>query len=116
METGIELIAKERQEQIDKHGFCKNHDTIHEEQDLSYNAAILASPVILYYQAEDLANQVTFQKCFPYESWKLPPPNTSGNVLIDNIKLSKKKRIKQLVVAGALIAAEIDRLNHPTLK
>ena len=43
--------------------------------------------------------------------WKLPL-KYDGNVLQDNIKCSKKQRIHQLKVAGALIAAEIDRLQR----
>ncbi len=112
MKTGIELIATERQEQIEKHGFVNEHDLKHSNQDLSYNAAILASPNVSYFQMKDLANQIIFQKGTLSPRWKLPQLATYGNAIIDNITLSKKERIKQLTVAGALIAAEIDRLNH----
>ncbi len=111
MKTGIELIAEERMSQIEKHGKTLDHDIeAHNWQVLAYNAAVLAAPYKLYEKGK-FANTVQFKVADLSEGWKLPNLNHEGNVIKDNDKLEKEERIKQLVVAGALIAAEIDRLN-----
>lgn len=81
--TGIELIAEERQEQINKHGWSKEHDLTHVDGELKYAA--------LYALGEERYLQ-------PY-NW--------GD-FEDSIE--RKSEIEKLVIAGALIAAEIDRL------
>lgn len=107
--TGIELIAKERQEQIEKHGFDKNHDENHCDGELIDAAVVCASNHVVYYKCE-FANSTQFKAMqMPY--WELPV-RYKGNVLIDNDKSAKEERIHQLKVAGALIAAEIDRLQN----
>lgn len=112
MKTGIELITEERLEQIEKHGFDLKHDkNEHDGNELSWNASILASPIALYCK-NDYANSNSFSKPRLSDDWNLPLLNFSGNVIRDNEKLPKDKRIKQLIVAGALIAAEIDRLQN----
>jgi hypothetical protein len=112
MKTGIELIADERKEQIEKHGFDSNHDKKFKRGSLSYHAAILATPTILYEKYDSAVNKISFIVAEPFDNWKLPNQNFNGNEVIDNELLPKEQRIKQLVVAGALIAAEIDRLNN----
>lgn len=87
-QTGIELIAQERKEQIEKHGF--SNDAIYTNNEL-VDAA-------MQYLGTDLIS------CWP-ESWdrkfyKPENPNYSGS------------RIDELKIAGALIAAEIDRLTQ----
>jgi len=109
--TGIELIAIERKEHTEKHGFNKVHDKSHDYGNLALNAAILASPQVLYEVEDDFANKIEFRKLNVSEGWKLPSIAHKGNVIVDNCELSKAERIKQLTVAGALICAEIDRLN-----
>lgn len=110
MKNGIELITEERNEQIEKHGFTKKHDIdYHDDGELSWNAAVLASPNVLYYPRK-YANSHSFEKAKTSEDWMLPGLNYKGNVIIDNEGLSNKDRVKQLIIAGALIAAEIDRL------
>lgn len=88
MKTGIELIAAERQEQIQKHGFTKERDAQYVNDEL-VDAA-------MQYLGGDLIS------CWP-ESWdkkwyKPNDPNWTGS------------RVDELKRAGALIAAEIDRL------
>lgn len=109
MKTGIELIYDERTKQIIKYG--AKHDSQHTDQSLSYNAAILASPSLLYYKEDAFVNQINFLVATTDQDWNIPPLNHNGNQFLDNRKLSKARRIEQLKVAGALIAAEIDRLN-----
>lgn len=108
MKTGTDLIREERAKQITR-GFSEDHDKQHDDGALALNAAILASPQVLY-QKEKFANSESIQAMRVSDSWRLPNPAFRGNVIIDNSHLDKRERIKQLVVAGALIAAEIDRL------
>ena len=88
--TGIELIAEERQEQIEKHDRTIENDVIiNQHQELSVVASTLAYP---YHYAEDFDDY---------------PENWDKDALA---KMIQKPRIERLVIAGALIAAEIDRL------
>jgi hypothetical protein len=88
MKTGIELIAEERQEQISKHGYSPENDKQYINDEL-IDAA-------MQYLGGDLIS------CWP-ESWdkKSYKPNNPE---------STHDRIDELKIAGALIAAEIDRI------
>lgn len=106
--TGIELIAKEREEQINKHGRTSVSDAEHEAGQLATAAALCASPDLLYIMHDQYVNQTSF--IIPdYTNWELPL-EWKGNVLRPNHTCDTKTRIHQLKVAGALLAAEIDRL------
>jgi hypothetical protein len=94
MKTGIELIAAERQEQIEKHGRTIESDVkYNKDTQLSFGAAILTCPNPEQYQKAE--NNYACP-----EGWDL--------------KIWDKMRIKsykdRLIIAGALIAAEIDRI------
>lgn len=92
MKTGIELIAAERQEQIEKHCRTVERDVY---ENGSYQLAICASK-LLAYPAE------TINCGIPPHGWN-----------IDIFKKMREKPYKErLIIAGALIAAELDRLNH----
>lgn len=85
MKTGIEIIAKERQEHFDKHGFTLEGDLVYDKGELASCAtAILQQDVSI---------------------WPWNP-----DFLIKHI--FRKTRQEQLAIAGSLVAAEIDRLNH----
>lgn len=91
MKTGIELIAIERQEQIEKHGRSIEKDVeINEGEELAQVASALCYPFHYAHDNDD----------YP-ENW--------DRELIS--KMVSKPRIERLIIAGALIAAEIDRLN-----
>ncbi len=107
MKTGIELITEERDEQIKKHGRTLKHDSQHEGGELAEAAAICASNHRLYWK-QDFADSVVFT-VLDFPKWQLPV-KYNGNILIDNFESNKGDRIHQLKVAGALMAAEIDRL------
>ena len=110
MKTGIDLIIEERKEQIEKHGWTHEHDDDeHSAGQLAYAAAQCASPEIIY-QKEELKGAINFD-ILDYWTWELPTKH-HGNVLKDNFDCSNKQRIHQLKVAGALCAAEIDRINR----
>lgn len=78
MKTGVELISKERWNQVYNKGYDLDHDAGHDNGELAKNASILIF--------EDEEN--------------------------DDWDLITKDRIRNLSIAGALIAAEIDRLQN----
>lgn len=93
METGIELIAKERNEQILKHGKTIVQDvTINRGCQLADAATVLASPLI----------------GTPRKRLSLMPSDWNDML---SLKMCSKSYKERLIIAGALIAAEIDRLN-----
>lgn len=91
MSKGIELIAAERQRQIDKEGWTAEHDQEHTKEELAIAAACYAIP-------DDFRKIVIVTpEMWPWNpDWWKPTPND---------------RIRELTKAGALIAAEIDRLS-----
>jgi hypothetical protein len=110
MANGAELIAAERQRQIDKEGWSAKHDDEHDCGEMAMAAACYAAPHRLY---EKIGNDAwTFQDPWPWaEEWD-KRPRDEDEYLIDNAEAPRGERIKQLVKAGALIAAEIDRLQR----
>lgn len=91
MKSGIELIANERQEQITKHG-----RTI--ESDLEFNSHYQLKDAAL-----DLIEHITQRSGFtPPEGWDL----------FIYAKMIGKPYKERLIIAGALLAAEIDRVNE----
>lgn len=86
MKTGIELITDERKRQVDEEGWTAEHDDEHIE-------AMLAQAGVCYAMADEM-KFVGLYWPWDWEWWK---PTT---------------RIRDLTKAGALIAAEIDRLQR----
>lgn len=103
MKTGAELIAQERAEQIQKHGFTPERDRAYTDQELLQAAVslLLLDETLFLYNggSEDAAD------CWP-ENWNFDL----------FCKIESKDRIEQLQIAGALIAAEIDRLQYPQIE
>ena len=92
--TGIELIAAERERQVSQEGWTPEHDDAHTDQNLARAAACYAYPGRLGLISVD--GQTT--TAWPWRA--------------QDDKRARFSRIRCLVVAGALIAAEIDRLNR----
>ena len=86
MKTGIELIAEERKEQIEKHGWDITHDADYGNEEL-LKAALFC------------IDQKRFE--FPF-GWH---PYFRNKILNNN-------RIDQLKKAGSFIASEIDRIQN----
>ena len=86
--TGIELIAKERQEQIEKHGHTP-------ESDFQKYKGIRSGELTWAANAAATAEFGEFPKRWPNEICKT---------------IIGKPEIERLAIACALIAAEIDRL------
>lgn len=86
MKTGIQLITEERKEQIEKHGWDLANDMDYGRNELVKAALFCISP--------------------KFFEW---PFNWTEEF---RKKIIKKNRVDQLKVAGALIAAEIDRIQN----
>ena len=88
--TGAELIAAERRRQVGDEGWTPGHDDEHDNESLAMAAVCYARRGI--YRPEDGSAPAMW----PWsEEWWKPSPDD---------------RVRELVKAGALIAAEIDRL------
>ena len=96
--TGIERISAERQRQIEKEGWTPEHDDEHREGELARAAACYALPPKAY-EIEGLPPAI-WPRGWDRKWWKPSPDN----------------RIRELEKAGALIAAEIDRLQRQAVK
>lgn len=97
MQTGIELIAKEREEQITKHVRTIANDVKNNKNgELSFAAAVLSCPNPLAMGAS------------PVNNYSCP---SGWDVKMWN-KIFKKPYKDRLIIAGAFIAAEIDRLQY----
>lgn len=107
--TGIELIAAERKRQINEEGWTPTHDEMYMAGELALAVACYASPVPLYQWLIDV-DKITFVD--PWPGWDKRKRIPLTNELIRNEELPVAERIRNLEKAGALIAAEIDRLQR----
>jgi hypothetical protein len=89
--AGADLIAAERTRQIEIEGWTPKHDVEHDDHDLAFAAVCYATP-----DWHRFLNNRGIPVDWPWEpeAWKPRPDD----------------RVRELVKAGALIAAEIDRL------
>jgi len=94
MKSGIELIATEREEQIIKHGYTVMQDVA--------NNSLPTGPFKMLPLKIAVGNLIGVIGGVPY------PENWSEEIIE---KMKSKTEIEKLIIAGALIAAEIDRLN-----
>ena len=94
MKTGIELIAEERERQIKEEGWTPEHDDFHKNEELANAAVAYAIPD---------NRQIIKREIWPFACGWFKPNTYPRN---------KAGRIRELVKAGALIAAEIDRLSR----
>ena len=95
--TGAALIVAERRRQIEEEGWSPEHDQEHDSDQLALAAVCYALPPDGYVRlaGADAPPPAWWQ--WPREYWKPTPED----------------RVRELVKAGALIAAEIDRLRVP---
>lgn len=96
-EAGVLLIAREREEQIKKHGWSDAHDDSYTDGQLALAAYAYCLPESERPGATN-ASGVFIPSGWPWaDHWWRPSP---------------ENRIRELAKAGALIAAEIDRLQR----
>lgn len=106
MKTGIEIIAEERARQLAAEGWTPEHDDAHFSGQLIAAATCYATVTFWQVTADDPVESFTalhvsslsaFSQGWPFEeSWWKP----------------SECPVRNLAKAGALIAAEIDRLNR----
>lgn len=97
--TAIEMIEDERKRQKDIEGWTLDHDDCHRDGELAMAAACYAAaPTNLYLHSKAYTNKHEFIELWPWNpSWD---------------KREKHNTIKRLTIAGALIVAEIERLQR----
>lgn len=93
METGIELMAQERADQIEKHGRTVEYDKENNRSGQLVRAVTVLTLTDLPPKA------IIFHK----------PKNWDPEIWV---KMCEKSYKERLIIAGALIAAEIDRLQN----
>jgi hypothetical protein len=99
--SGIELISKERQEQLEKHNYSVESDT-------KYMCGELVS-LAEYILKED--NDAEKDELVSYLTTDLDDGGCGFKMEFLQ-KINAKPKIEQLAIAGALIAAEIDNLQN----
>jgi hypothetical protein len=98
--SGIDLIIQERARQIEQLGFTPEHDAQHTKGELAWVACYYAMPGKMPVRCQDWG-QVQLQ---PYVFlWQTEWHRSWA-------KRDGKDRLRQVVVAAALLAAEADRL------
>jgi hypothetical protein len=105
--TGAERIAAERARQVSEEGYDAAHDDEHNGGEIAMAAACYAAPELIYVR-DDRANQVNFTDPWPWHPRYDARPH-DGNVVTPE-HATRAERIRLLEKAGALVAAEIDRL------
>jgi hypothetical protein len=98
MKTGVELIAEERQRQVEEEGWTPEHDDEHIQGMLAVVGGLYAIPP----QWRDVGGPAV---SFDLVELMLQTP-------VARQWWNPKDRMRDLVRAGALIAAEIDRLQR----
>jgi len=107
MKTGTELIADERTRQIEKEGWDSFHDESHTDMCLSTAAASYALDVAASKHSEASDDWKRIFKDYSTSLWPFD---------FEWFKPTPEDPVRQLVKAGALIAAEIDRINRTNPK
>ena len=90
MPSGVELIAAERERQVAVEGWTPEHDDAHGDRALAKAAGVYAMP---------------FNGSWKETLWPFPEP-------FKHAERTVAGRIRELSKAGALVAAEIDRLQR----
>lgn len=115
--TGIELIAAERARQYQEERWTEEHDDEHTDGQLALAAICYASPVRIFsHKTSD--RYIHFKDPWPWTNmWDKrlvygEEVLAGGYTRVDPQTFSHEERLDLLVKAGALIAAEIDRLQR----
>jgi hypothetical protein len=110
--TGAERIAFERRRQTKSKGYSEKHDDGHMDHSLALAACAYAAPAQVF-RMRDHGDSVSFVDCWPitwHRKYDKRPRHDSTHRILEAAAMTPMRRIRQLEKAGALIAAEIDRL------
>lgn len=102
--VGVGLIAAERKRQVGEEGWTATHDNAHDHGELSQAAAIYASQFVDSGTAWPW-DQEWYKAAPKYRTWV-----EYRDAMLDPV--NRVERIRELAKAGALVAAEIDRLER----
>lgn len=97
--TALEMVAAERQRQIETEGYSIERDLLHTDGALALAAACYAAYPVKLYQKIELAKNIHFDQLIPFSKYDINP---------------KHSELRLLIIAGAFILAEIDRITHPS--
>jgi len=103
--TGIEMIVAERRHQIDGEGWTPEHDDEHTHEELVGAAICYAANKGVVFDSRIVVGGDFRAPVLYYDSPAWPWDGESD-------KRAQHGRLRSLAVAGALIAAEIDRLQR----
>lgn len=113
--SGIDEIAAERKRQIELEGWTEKHDDQHKDRSLALVAALYATPIELFKVERCRNGGMTISDAWPWWSSDPDPQGRGGRAPSwDKRKLHDERR--RLVIAGALLAAEIDRIDRADAK
>jgi hypothetical protein len=100
MASGVQIIATERQRQIDVKGWTAEHDDRHSAGEIAMAASVYA--MTPRERSNEIMRQNFAELLWPWD-WRWFKPAK---------RKTKAGRIRELAKAGALCAAEIDRLQR----
>lgn len=114
MKTGMQLIAEERARQIEVKGFDETHDMFNDGHEMAWAAACYAAPEAILVQLPGrMLHESSYIDPWPI-NWGAEidrRPRLEGEQeLIEADHVPLELRLRCLAKAGALIAAEMDRL------
>lgn len=113
--TGAALIEQERARQISQEGWTPEHDDTHTGAEMAIAAACYASPVQIF-NTHNAKRGIVFHDPFPWgrvvHNGRASDDPDGWHTFTTEEAKAGKDRLRQLVIAGALIAAEIDRLQR----
>lgn len=118
----LDLIAAERQRQVEQEDWSPEHDDQHQFEELALAAACYAAPDAIYIGRAN-NRVVKIEDAWPWyaedfkpdqesRAWVFKQGGSPHSTVLLNRKNLREGRIRELVKAGALIAAEIDRLSR----
>jgi len=116
-EEGTALITAERRRQVTEEGWLPEHDDGHKQGELAVAAACYAMPELLYVYRE-VGRHRKFADPWPWPAHYDKRPRVPSAHPLETLAEHNRTfdppsvRIRELVKAGALIAAEIDRLRR----
>ena len=114
--SGVELIAAERERQINDEGWTAEHDDDHTDRSLAMAACCFAAPERLWkMRGSSFTGGVEIFDPWPWAA-QYDKRRHPGGAVKSPSSYSPQERFDLLVKAGALIAAELDRLMRATKK